>query len=921
MKHLLLLLALLGATNARAQDPADALPRFVRTIYDEAQKRESEGDLRGAEIRYDKVYEMQPSWTNVLQDIGRVCLAQDDVAGAIRAYQRAPFEADAVESLARLYLADEKYEEAAALFSELRTLRQETAEFLPLEAAAKLHYDPVDAEIVFREYLAKIDADLENPEIQQIALDVVIALYDAAIREKDEENEEASARLEDLASILLANLVDLLEQIEIDEEDDNTVYEAIVSFSEVRGYEKRAEERLGSAGMPLTPDQLLDLNRARAAFAENKLDEAAAILDEILLENRSNAATWAALSAVREEEGRIAEAEQAIVLAEELEPANALYPARLGAILATHYGGRFDGDAAKAIRRALQRPGSSPHLWHELARLEERGNRSGEASIRALERFLELSPHSEGAAAARAQLEDLTRERPVELSAPTVAIPPEMTEKEWFQLHLAMVYLDEATGRDEADEDRGGLLDAALQNVALARMGAPDHVRAINLEAQIRVERGELEDAVALWERSLELDPNQAAVVLDMAGVHHTLGNREKRDVLLLRAEELGDPESVLRRARVQAAQKEWWAARDTLERYFAKTPPGSPSYSGAVELQDRVGKQILGRYVGWGVLVTGVLVAPILLRWYRNSGVGVSQLLRHSPAAYRDVARICSAIRHEVLKHNTTVLVSVADAMDDGDPEPAHWAAEKLYGKRGAVARFREYIDELELLGRVHGVGLNLRRCDDLFGPIIDAVDRLSRLERDFRGTPGRRTAADLREISETLNETGYRGLGKLLQRVCLLELSDGLLRQIFDEVRREPAFADVREMELTVSLPTEGILLRIFQTDLEDILTNLLRNSLIVSQEIGAERVGILVSTEEDDITGLERVAIRVADDGPRRISTAMIRGRYISRGLGLAVDLISRNAGSIHVEDEEEWSKAVVVRLPRAEASDEG
>ena len=50
--------------------------------------------------------------------------------------------------------------------------------------------------------------------------------------------------------------------------------------------------------------------------------------------------------------------------------------------------------------------------------------------------------------------------------------------------------------------------------------------------------------------------------------------------------------------------------------------------------------------------------------------------------------------------------------------------------------------------------------------------------------------------------------------------------------------------------------------------------------------------------------------------KISTAMIRGRYIERGLGLAVDLTSRAGGSIHVEDEPGWSKAVVVRLPREE-----
>jgi hypothetical protein len=72
---------------------------------------------------------------------------------------------------------------------------------------------------------------------------------------------------------------------------------------------------------------------------------------------------------------------------------------------------------------------------------------------------------------------------------------------------------------------------------------------------------------------------------------------------------------------------------------------------------------------------------------------------------------------------------------------------------------------------------------------------------------------------------------------------------------------------------------------------------------------------------ITGLERVAIRVRDRAAGRLTTERIRGRYISRGLGLAVDLTSRAGGSVHVEPDEGWAKAVVVRLPRAEVGGEG
>ncbi len=59
---------------------------------------------------------------------------------------------------------------------------------------------------------------------------------------------------------------------------------------------------------------------------------------------------------------------------------------------------------------------------------------------------------------------------------------------------------------------------------------------------------------------------------------------------------------------------------------------------------------------------------------------------------------------------------------------------------------------------------------------------------------------------------------------------------------------------------------------------------------------------------------------NSAPRRISTSLLRSRYIERGLGLTVDLISRNGGSIGVEDEPGYSKAVVVRLPRAESLEE-
>jgi len=897
LRLLFLGMLLLGGSLARAQVPSDALPRLVRGIYEEAQRRESEGDLRGAELRYQKVLEMQPSWTNAIQDLGRVREARGDIDGAVEAYRRAPFEADAVEALAFLYLGQDLPEQAAPLFIQLRHLRPETPRFLPWEAAAISASDPVDAERVFREYLAKTEADLADPEIQRIALELVNRLH---LEERE--------RAEDL----LETLVPRLEGVEMAPDADASARDALLKLRTHWDYARRARELLSSADQPLEPAQLEVLERATQAFAAGQLEEASALFERILAQSPANAATWAALSAVREAQGRIAEAEQAIVMAETLSPLNADYPARLGTLLATHYGGQRDVEAARAYRRALRRPGSDPGLWRSLAAVE-----TGVRAAESLERFLSLEPEGTQADEARIELANHQRLPPALLEAPAAAERPDgVSEEAWFNLHLAYLYLLDARLLGAANPDYSELIDAATVTILKARAEAPDSVRVLNLEAQIRVERGEPADAIRLWEKSLARDPSQARVAVDLAQIYGAQGESDRRDALLARALSLDEPSTLLDEAVARSEAREWWLARTFLERYFAVAPPGSAGYVQATQLLEELNRRILAVYLISGGAVALALLLPLLLRWYRRTGTGLSELLATSPPAFHDVARICSAIRHEILKHNTTVLVTVADAIEAGDPEPARWAADKLFGAQGAVSRFRQEVADLELLGRVHGQRVNLRYRDPLFSALIEAFDRLARLEPELRGSAGRHLPAQLRDISEVLNDRGYRRLGAFVQSACLLPLDAVLFQDLYDEVCKEPAFAGKGGVRLVIQVAEEPVLLRIFRTDFRDILSNLYRNSLEITHETGGDRIGILVDLEDDPITGLERVVIRVADDGPRRISTAMIRGRYISRGLGLAVDLISRNGGSIHVEDENEWSKSVVVRLPRAE-----
>jgi len=360
--------------------------------------------------------------------------------------------------------------------------------------------------------------------------------------------------------------------------------------------------------------------------------------------------------------------------------------------------------------------------------------------------------------------------------------------------------------------------------------------------------------------------------------------------------------------------------ARDELDAYFAAETSGR-YHADAQSLRSEVDRFVWRLWMALFFGTAGLVLTIPGVLWWRKSGVGLEQLLQRAPSAYRDVARVGSAIRHEVVKHNTTILPAVAEALDHSDPEPAWWAAEKLFGERGAVQRFRAYVRELEVLGRMHGVRLNLRHRDPALGPLIAAVDQLEALSGDLSHGSGWGLADKLRDVSTTLNERGYRALGALLSRVCLLRLDEGVFLSAWDQVVGEPEFREVALPELEVVLPEEPVLLRIYRGDLEDILVNVFRNSLaatLQATEPGRppRPVGVGTETETDWITGLDRVAIRIKDHAPARITTALIRSRYIERGLGLTVDLISRNGGSIHVEDEPGWSKAVVIRLQCAE-----
>lgn len=904
MKATALLLALLlGARAAEPPGPWDALIPPVRSLYLDGRRLEAQDQLEGAAARYRRVLELEPSWTQALLDLGRVQEQLGDLAAAEATYARAPFDADAVEALAWLLLRTDRHHRAADAFRRLRDLRPDTPRFLVPEARATALADPERGAAVLREYLDRPGADPSSEDVLDTAAEIARALRQGG---------------DDVLAAAL--LDDLVERLDPEVGEGSRALQAIEALRVRFAVEEEARALAAAAHEPLIPQQQVQLGEAREAFAAGRAAHAEEVLRGLLEENPRNAETWAALSDVLEARGDIAGAEQAIRMAQGLAPLVAEYPARLGDLLATHYGGRYDAEAADAYGRALQLPGAPPELWFRRGRVQQRAG-APERAIASFQRYMERAPRGPAAERARRFVEGWHRERPPPPDVPEApGRPASVPEDAWFAYHLAYVLTHRAEG------DPAGLREA-LAELERARRLAPGFARAVRLEAAIRMALGERDEARRLYEEALALDGAQADVLVLLAELDRAAGDVAAADARLQQAARLGSAEALFQLARADAEAWRLLAAREHLDAYFASTTSGV-AYEDAVALAAEVDQRLRGIAVLGGAVGGSAVLIPLFARWRRRSGQSLEALLRASPSVWRDVARIASAIRHEVLKHNTTVLSTVADALEVRDTEPARWAAEKLFGERGALRRFQDYVEELRLLAAVHGVRLNLRYRDPVLGPVVEAMDRLAALEPDLREGGGRRLASELRELSEILNRTGYQGLGRLIRRVCLLELDEALLREIWEEVVREPAFRDGPAAELEISLPAgnprstpaERIAVRIFRGDLQDILVNLLRNALTASQELENPRLRLSVETEEDEITGLERVALRVADHAPRRITTAMIRGRYIGRGLGLAVDLVSRNGGSVHVEREPGFSKAVVVRLPRAELTDD-
>ncbi len=870
-----------------AAQVVEVLDPAARQYFDRAAESERARDFERAIAAYRLVLTRNPDFVPASLGLARCYALTGARDQGIAIYEALPYEADAIEALARLVEPGDAMR-ALALYERLERL------------------DPTDTNAPMQVARLSVASD---PDKAIRAYDFALGLLGGA--EPDGEAVMAVALglwdrgREDAAADVLTRYLERWPDGEVAAEARGRLDRWTV--------ELRARE-LGVGGAePLGDADRKALADARKRLAAGDDQRALELLQGVVARAPNAPEAWGALAEVLLATGKVDEAERSWLWAGTLAPDDAEWPARLGLLYAEHYAGRRHREAKEALETALAlRPGWT-ELQFQLGEVELQLGEWDEAAT-AFEAYVAAEPAGPHTIDAKKRIEDLHRATivvPLEPKEPKPieGVPPDVLER----YRVAVVY-----HRKQDWDDARKEIEAVLRQ-------APGWPAALDLLASLELHAGNEESALAAWDRSLAADPMQPKIRVARAEVLRRRGDRAGAKVEHERAVEMGDVDASYYLAAMAWEDNEPFEAKAHLDRFLESSTPDHLLRPLAQALDEQVERrifQVKAATVAGGSLL-GIVGLGLVVRRFRR-GHSLDRLVETSPEVVHDVVRTLSAIRHEVLKHNTTLLDEVPGALEHGDFHAVSWAAVRLYGDEvtpGILARFEAYLSSLERLGRRHGVRLDLRHVDPILAPMWKALGKLQRLEKDLRNPLRARhgTAEELRALSRALNEDGYQALGRFLRRIGAVPVTRELFLTVDERVRHEAAFAGAELPALDVQIPAEGIPLRVLAGDLEDVTANLLRNaySALLEREPAARRVSVSLAEEADPITGLEEVVLSFYDNAPGVLTTEMIRSRNIGRGLGLALDLVTRHDGSLRVRSVAD-GKHVEVRLPRAEVA---
>ncbi|MGB0640352.1 MAG: tetratricopeptide repeat protein, partial [Myxococcota bacterium] len=708
---------------------ATELSPLVSERFAQAVAAEQVGDFSTAAAQYGMVLAVAPHYERAVMGLGRSLQARGDIPGALAAYERLHSSPEAIEARAVLLEATDP-EAAATLYRLLQTLLLGDEWPYLGEARALTDTDSMAAANAVENYLDLIDEEPEGPTI----LDVLGALR------RDDQDERAE--------LLMLRLLSEWPQSGWASEVQARLDRLLI--------ERSAQDFIVSEPEPLSVAQRKVLNDARLAAAQGNTDHALDLLRSLVRDAPRSAEVWGTLGEVHSQLGQVADAEQSYRWALAIDPAEAVWHERFGQLLTVRYGGKRDREARDALRTARALRPSWAAVAFELAEIE-RSLRDYDSALKAYQDYLKMDPNGSWSATARQRVADLSRLAPPPIETGSVDdTPAEVPEDAIEQYRLARAY----RSRDD--------LVAAETAIAAVLDAAPNWTAAVNLSAAISLAKGESQEALDTWQRSLNINPNQAQVWLAIGELHRQNGRMLDAETALEGAAERGVADALYLLADMAFASGDFDSAEEILGRFFALSAGGN-RYAPALALQDQVVDALHRRNMMiWGGS-SFVLLSLMLFGVRRVRSQPLSTLLERSPGSAHDVAMVVSAVRHELLKHNTTLLEELAEALKCGDHDAVSYGIGRLYGDEGAlgvVARFDGYVRQLRSLGRRHGVRLDLRNKDPLFSPMSSAMRNLRRLESKLRHPSSRSSARfdvaeQLVEIGQALNEEAYHELG----------------------------------------------------------------------------------------------------------------------------------------------------------------
>ncbi|MFN3202772.1 MAG: tetratricopeptide repeat protein [Bradymonadia bacterium] len=708
---------------------------------------------------------------------------------------------------------------------------------------------------------------------------------------------------------------------------------------------ERTARRFGWSGpddeIPVQTRGLVE--QATRMIGQGRVEDARRLLDEALSQAPQYAKAWSELGALRVAAGEVKAGEMALLRAMSIEQGDAEVHARLGRLYLSIP--ERAGEARLFLGRALDaRPD-----WIELNLSMARACRAAGRLPRALahvERYLEGG--------------GTQRERAQALKAELLRVLPDGVDQP----------LEPGPASDPVDRSVIATLKAAR---AMLSQGRPDEAlvalqqlpeedrgaEVLNLEALILVSAERWAEAILPLERALTLDDARPETHALMGQVLWKLDRPEDARTAWARARARGSVDAALSLARValEEAPDAWGPVGDLrglgalLE---ARAHLKDVLSAGASEWSVQEAEQLKGTVDGrltrlaiWGAGLV-MLLGVGIFGWRRRiwGGTDLATLITEHPETGPDVQRVLSAVRHEVLKHNTMVLTGLVSALEAGQPagDKARHVCHSLFGTRrgdeGVYGRLKLYAEQLRQIGRAHKLRLNLRRRDPAFKALLTGFEQLSRVSADLvrvEALAPKRRDDVIRQLNRAvpqLNEIGYGEIRRLLDQLKVLTVDEGLLEDIFERTVREPGFSEavVGPLHLDVHAPLP-IGVCIPRGPFEDILANLIRNALQSGMRHGqghdpgegstpvALSIGLGVEVEVDMITGIERVVFLIRDRSPQTLTTQMLQGRFIEEGLGLTGEQVSRYEGTLDVRvPDGDWEKAVVVKLPRVYAEEE-